>query len=69
MSESEPYSVETALKAQQWQITKGHLKAMVALVGSNTGGRTGDEAYKNYIDLQQRVEEFIENIENDGLVE
>jgi hypothetical protein len=56
------FMLDSALKAQQWEITKGHLRALVALQGS----------YKEnpkWRGLSNEVEVFIRNMEEKGFVE
>ena len=57
---------------QQWEITKGHMRAMVVLAGQRHDtapiNRQGDGPTK-FEQLGEQVEAFIEAIEQDGLHE
>lgn len=48
------YLPHSAIKAQQWEITKGHLRAMAALDGAISTGET-NRPYRF-----EKVSEFIE---------
>lgn len=61
------FKVDDMLKAQQWERTKGELRALVAMQGSySTGGEDADE-YERWKALEERVEAFIREVEEDGL--
>jgi hypothetical protein len=51
------------LKAQQWEITKGHMRAMTALVGAN---RYSEGKYENLVGM---TEDYIEAVQELGLSE
>lgn len=51
-------------KAQQWEITKGHLRAMVALDGAISTGETS-RPYR-FEATQDAVEGFIKDFESAG---
>jgi hypothetical protein len=60
------FMLDVAMKAQQWERAKGELRAMVALAGSYAA-RTGLD--QKWIDLGNRVEAFIGEIEDNALQE
>ena len=62
------FMIDVALKSQQWEITKGHLRAMAAMQGSYQGGRH-ESRCETWETLQKMVEDFIEAVENGGLHE
>lgn len=61
------FLIDAALKAQQWEIAKGHLRALVALQGSYS--TAGDPKAGKWYTLEQKVNAFIEEIEDDALAD
>lgn len=62
------FQLASALKAQQWEITKGHMRAVAALMGSyNT--ETGDPVKAKWLAFETKVEDFIEEVESNGMIE
>ena len=57
------FNIDYAMKAQHWEITKGHLRAMVSLQGSYSSG--GE--FEAYGKLETLVEEFITAVEDNEL--
>lgn len=60
--------LDAMLKAQQWEITKGHLRAMCVMQGSYSTGGQGREFYK-FLELKRMTDEFIIDVETNGLHE
>jgi hypothetical protein len=58
------YLPHSAMKAQQWEITKGHLRAMVALDGAVSTGEY-QRPYRFEI-VGKAVEDFIKSFEGAG---
>lgn len=56
--------LHSAMKAQQWEITKGHLRAMAALDGSVISGEY--ERPFRYEIIEKFIEGFISEFENNG---
>lgn len=64
------FLIDAAMKAQQWERAKGELRALVAIQGSYSLGRSpGDESPAKWQILQKRIEKFIEGVEGDALQE
>ena len=64
--------IPEALKAQQWEIAKGHLRALVALQGSipaDTAPEHLGEIDRKWEELLREVEAFITRIEDNALQE
>lgn len=61
------FDIKSALKAQQWEICKGHLRALVAIDGSVSSGDT-ERPYRFEI-VSEPIENFIREFENNGLHE
>jgi len=60
----------SGIRAQQWERTKGELRAMVALVGNTTQARPiGDDDLAAWEQLEERVDDFIKEVEVRGLHE
>lgn len=60
----------SAARGIQWQRTKGEMRAMVAAVGCTTESRAvTDKSVQQWEELEQRVEDFIRKVEDDGLHE
>lgn len=59
---------DAAMKAAQWERAKGELRAMVAIQGSYEASSPEEEPLKWAV-LSQHVEDFIKNIEDNGLHE
>lgn len=59
-----PHSVAKAL---QWEIAKGHLRALAAIDGACSTAET-ERPYRFEV-VGQRIEEFIKEFEDDGLHE
>lgn len=55
------------LKAMQWELAKGHLRSLVALEGSVSGGES-ERPYR-FERVSERIEAFIKDMDNDGLSE
>lgn len=53
------------IKSQQWECTKGALRAMVALQGSYPAGHSDS----HWAELEKLTDAFIYNVEQDGLHE
>ena len=62
------YYIDSALKAQQWEIAKGHLRALIALQGSYSTVSV-KEYPADWEKLEERVNAFISDIEDHGLQE
>lgn len=62
------FSIDSAMKAQQWERAKGELRALVSLQGSYHSGCEGDQ-WEKYRELSERTEKFIEEVEDDALQE
>lgn len=63
-----------AMKQAQWEIAKGHLRALVTMQGSySSGGRFPGEEMSStervWRELEARVEAFIKSVEDDSLHE
>lgn len=56
-----------AMKYSHWEQAKGHLRAMVAVHGCRRG--QVEDSMKEYENLRNEIEEFIEHIEAEGLCE
>jgi hypothetical protein len=54
----------SALKAQQWEITKGHLRAMAALDGAISTAET-ERPYR-FEKVEAMIEGFIQEFEDAG---
>lgn len=64
------FLIDTAMKAMQWERAKGELRALVALQGSYSLGRgPGDDTPAKWQRLEEAVNTFIQQIEDDGLQE
>ena len=61
------FMLEAALKDQQWQIAKGHLKALIALVGSQSSGINRDDEPLPFEKLEAVVDDFIQKVEDEEL--
>lgn len=59
------FMLPEALKAQQWELAKGHLRALVSLQGSYSSGRDAHEE-KRWLALKAAVDAFIAQIEEEG---
>ena len=59
-----PHSVA---KAQQWEITKGHLRAMAAIDGACSTGET-ERPYR-FERVESAIEKFIKEFEDAGFHE
>lgn len=57
----------SAAKAQQWEIAKGHLRAMAAIDGACSTGET-DRPYR-FERVQMAIEKFINEFEDAGFHE
>jgi hypothetical protein len=57
--------IRVPLKMAQWEIAKGHLRALVALQGSYFGDNPRD----NHDSLENTVEAFIKDVEENGYAE
>ena len=64
-----------AAKAAQWEVAKGHLRALVALKGCDrlqdnvTTAGQAELCRERFTECYQAVESFIEEMENSGLCE
>ena len=58
------FNIDSAMKAVQWELAKGHLRALVEIQGCYDS--TSDH---DFVTLKDRVEGFINLIEDDGLHE
>lgn len=54
-------------KAEQWEIAKGHLRALIAIEGAVSSGES-ERPYRFEV-LRERIEDFIKKFEEDGLEE
>lgn len=64
-----PFGIPDAMKAAQWEVAKGHLRALVVMQGSyHSGGMPTREAAR-FEALSKAVEAFIESVEDEGLHE
>jgi hypothetical protein len=62
----DPYFMtDVAIKAQQWEIAKGHLRALVAMQGSYQS-RQDDGRTRRWQDLERAVDDFIVKVEDEG---
>jgi len=59
--------LHTAMVAQQWEITKGHLRSMTALHGSVSSGQV--ERPLKYEKVGSLVEKFIQDFEAEAFNE
>lgn len=62
------FMLPEALKAQQWEIAKGHLRALVILQGSYSGRENEYQTIK-WQRLEDEIEAFIKKIEGESLAE
>jgi len=61
------YNKILTLTAQkQWEITKGHLRASVSIVGATYGPEPHSPVDK-YLDFENKVDSFIKDIEGNDL--
>lgn len=61
-----------ALKGAAWEEAKGKLRALVAIQGSFSSVLIGDETNlerQRWLDLSAQVEDFIRDVEDEGLHE
>ena len=64
------FLIDAAMKAMQWERAKGELRALIALQGSYSLGRgPGDDTPAKWQRLEQAVNTFIEQIEDNALQE
>lgn len=63
----EMWDQKYALKNIQWELAKGHLRAMVAIDASMSSGR--EERPCRFEIVEQVIEEFIKDFEDNGLNE
>jgi len=64
------YMIETALKAQNWELAKGRLRAQVALAGAaGVSEYRGGPVDLRWKQLDAVVENFIGVVEDEGLHE
>lgn len=63
-----PWHVFEALKAQAWEEAKGKLRGLVAVAGSSSDGADAEGAYP-FQKLEKAVEDFIRNVEDNGLTD
>lgn len=56
-----------AMKQAQWEITKGHLRALVVMQGSYPSGMVHEA--RRWEALNKMVENFISDVEGDALHE
>ena len=61
------FVIDAALKACQWELAKGHLRALVALQGSYSSG--SEHTAQRFEDAKECVDMFIDAFEGDGLHE
>lgn len=66
--------LQEAIKVQQWEVAKGHLRALVRIHGSFTSSEDARAAEAaghpvKWRVLNGRIEQFIRSIEEDGLHE
>jgi len=62
------YGLPEAVKAQQWEIAKGHLRALVVMQGSYfSSGKTHED--QRWQELEEKVEAFIKDIQDNALQE
>lgn len=54
------------LKAQQWEKCKGELRALVALAGAH---QSTYQAEPRWLELEVKINDFMNNIEDEGLQE
>lgn len=60
----------SGIRSQQWAKAKGELEAMVQVVGGTTVSRpVGSKAPEKWEVLEDRIKEFVQSVENDGLHE
>ena len=64
---TEAYMLPEAIKGQQWEITKGHLRAMVSIQGSFCTNTQLSQA--KYTRLKELVDSFIGMVEYNALHE
>lgn len=65
------FLIDSAMKAQQWELAKGNLRALVAIQGSySTGIPTHMQKEKPVWEvLESAVNAFIKKVEDNGLHE
>lgn len=63
------FLIDSAMKAQQWEIAKGHLRALVELQGSYSTAVREEHGTSKWERLQAAVDEFVTNVEDNGLHE
>lgn len=56
------YELDLMIKGQQWEITKGHLRALVHMQGSYVS--EGSEPSRKFTELSRLVENFINEVED-----
>ena len=64
--ETNPHDIANMLRGQQWQITKGHMRAMVSLQGAFP---SGSRQANKYDELHRLTEEYIKVVEGEALKE
>ena len=62
------FQLHDALAAQQWERTKGELRATVALQGSWSSGEDSEQ-WRRWKRLEHQVESFIGSVEENALQE
>lgn len=60
--------LDHALKAQQWEIIKGHLRALVSLQGAYNSAPDSSTT-ERFLTLDEKVEVFIKDVEDEALHE
>jgi hypothetical protein len=63
------FYIDYALKAAQWERAKGELRALIALQGSYASRQVGDDSVPKWERLKNYVEDFIQEVEDQGLQE
>jgi len=63
---TDTFMLPEALRAQQWEIAKGHLRATVSLQGGYQAGGIHAERFTLCVNM---VEKFIRDFEDEGMDE
>lgn len=63
------FLIDNAMKAQQWEIAKGHLRALVAIQGSYSSAEREPAGEAKWERLQAALDAFVSKVEDAGLHE
>jgi hypothetical protein len=63
------FLIDSAMKAQQWELAKGHLRALVEIQGSYSTPNPEPAGTAKWERLQSAVKKFVTAVEDNGLHE